>query len=62
MKWLVLVCFAFFAIGLFGFLINICRGKSPWKQSDGIKSVPYDQDEDFDDDNGGGRDLGISQK
>ena len=33
MKWLVVACFVIFAIGFFGALINISRGKYPWSQN-----------------------------
>lgn len=33
MKWLVIACFVIFAIGFFGALINISKGKYPWSQN-----------------------------
>ncbi len=48
MKWLVLVCFIIFGIGVIGFMINIFRGKS-LKTSDSSfspdKLQPYEDDE-----------------
>jgi len=53
MEWLVLLCFAFFAIGLFGFMFNMFKGKSLWTQSSSFSPdqfLPEDDDEYDDED------------
>lgn len=46
MKWLVLICFAIFMIGVFGFLINIFKGKSPWStQEKELPLEPYETED-----------------
>ncbi|MGR3178250.1 MAG: hypothetical protein ACUZ8E_09360 [Candidatus Anammoxibacter sp.] len=38
MDWLVVICFAIFAIGLIGALVNILSGKNPWSQNSSSSS------------------------